>query len=127
MGPGGTRGGAPFPRRHDRPRRARGSRTAHGTRGTRPLGMTQEVDEVDKVPMAHLRTPPPDNAPHLLLVDDDLRILELLSRYLSDHGYRVTTANSATEARARLGGISFDLLVLDVMMPGESGLDLARS
>ena len=77
--------------------------------------------------MAHLRTPPPDNAPHLLLVDDDLRILELLSRYLSDHGYRVTTANSAAEARSRLSGISFDLLVLDVMMPGETGLDLARS
>jgi two-component system phosphate regulon response regulator OmpR len=77
--------------------------------------------------MAHLRTPPPDNAPHLLLVDDDLRILELLSRYLSDHGYRVTTANSAAEARSRLNGISFDLLVLDVMMPGETGLDLARS
>jgi two-component system phosphate regulon response regulator OmpR len=77
--------------------------------------------------MAHLRTPPPDDAPHLLLVDDDRRILELLSRYLCDHGYRVTTANSASEARARLNGISFDLLVLDVMMPGESGLDLARS
>jgi two-component system phosphate regulon response regulator OmpR len=80
-----------------------------------------------KATMAHLRAPPPDNAPHLLLVDDDRRILELLSRYLSDHGYRVTTANSASEARSRLSGIAFDLLVLDVMMPGESGLDLARS
>jgi two-component system phosphate regulon response regulator OmpR len=77
--------------------------------------------------MAQLRTPPPDNAPHLLLVDDDRRILELLSHFLSNHGYRVTTANSAAEARARLGGMSFDLLVLDVMMPGESGLDLAKS
>jgi len=77
--------------------------------------------------MAQTRTPPPDNAPHLLLVDDDRRILELLSRYLSDNGYRVSTASSAAEARGRLGGFSFDLLVLDVMMPGESGLDLARS
>ena len=77
--------------------------------------------------MAQTRTPPADNAPHLLLVDDDRRILELLSRYLSDHGYRVSTASSAAEARGRLGGFSFDLLVLDVMMPGESGLDLARS
>jgi two-component system phosphate regulon response regulator OmpR len=77
--------------------------------------------------MAQTRTPPADNAPHLLLVDDDRRILELLSRYLSDHGYRVSTASSAAEARARLGGMTFDLLVLDVMMPGESGLDLARS
>ena len=77
--------------------------------------------------MTKPRTPPPDNAAHLLVVDDDRRILELLSRYLADHGYRVTTASNATEARARLGGLSFDLLVLDVMMPGESGLDLARS
>jgi two-component system phosphate regulon response regulator OmpR len=77
--------------------------------------------------MAQPRTPPPDNAPHLLLVDDDRRILELLSRYLADHGFRVTTANSAAEARSRIGGLSFDLLVLDVMMPGENGLDLARS
>jgi two-component system phosphate regulon response regulator OmpR len=77
--------------------------------------------------MTQPRTPPPDNAPHLLLVDDDRRILELLSRYLADHGFRVTTANSAKNARARLDGLSFDLLVLDVMMPGESGLELARS
>ena len=77
--------------------------------------------------MAKARTPPADNAPHLLLVDDDRRILELLSRYLSDHGYRVSTASSSAEARARLNGIAFDLLVLDVMMPGENGLDLARS
>ena len=77
--------------------------------------------------MTKPRTPPPDNAPHLMLVDDDRRILELLSRFLSDHGYRVTTASNAAEARGRLGGFAFDLLVLDVMMPGESGLDLARS
>jgi two-component system, OmpR family, phosphate regulon response regulator OmpR len=77
--------------------------------------------------MVQPRTPPPDDAPHLLLVDDDMRILELLSRYLSDHGYRVSTASNALEARSRLGRFSFDLLVLDVMMPGESGLDLARS
>jgi two-component system phosphate regulon response regulator OmpR len=78
-------------------------------------------------PAGKPRTPPPDNAPHLLLVDDDRRILELLSRYLADHGYRVTTASSAADARAHLGGLSFDLLVLDVMMPGESGIDFARS
>jgi two-component system phosphate regulon response regulator OmpR len=77
--------------------------------------------------MARPRTPPPDDAPHLLVVDDDLRICDLLSRYLSDHGYRVTTASSAAGARAQLAGMAFDLLVLDVMMPGESGLELARS
>ncbi|MBA4791446.1 MAG: response regulator, partial [Rhizobiales bacterium] len=68
-----------------------------------------------------------DDAPHLLVVDDDSRIRSLLSRFLSEHGYRVTTAASAAEARGRLEGLTFDLLVLDVMMPGESGIDLARS
>ena len=65
--------------------------------------------------------------PHLLVVDDDARLRELLRRYLTDQGFRVTTAGDAAEARARLTSIAFDLLVLDVMMPGESGLDLTRS
>jgi two-component system, OmpR family, phosphate regulon response regulator OmpR len=69
---------------------------------------------------------PADDAPHILVVDDDRRIRELLKRYLSDNGFRVTTAEHAAEARARLEGLSFDLIVLDVMMPGESGLDLTR-
>jgi two-component system, OmpR family, phosphate regulon response regulator OmpR len=68
-----------------------------------------------------------DDAPHILIVDDDRRIRDLLSRYLSAEGYRVTTAGTAAEARAKLDGLSFDLLVLDVMMPGESGFDLARA
>ncbi|OYX62946.1 MAG: DNA-binding response regulator [Rhizobiales bacterium 32-66-11] len=71
--------------------------------------------------------PLPDDAPHLLVVDDDSRIRTLLSRFLSENGYRVTTAASAAEARGRLEGLTFDLLVLDVMMPGETGLELARS
>jgi two-component system, OmpR family, phosphate regulon response regulator OmpR len=69
----------------------------------------------------------PDDAPHLLVVDDDRRIRMLLSRYLAAEGYRVTTAESAADARAKLGGLSFDLLILDVMMPGENGFELARS
>jgi len=73
------------------------------------------------------QTPPPaDDASHVLVVDDDRRIRDLLSRYLAQQGYRVTTAASALEARAKLRGIIFDLLVVDVMMPGESGLDFAR-
>jgi two-component system phosphate regulon response regulator OmpR len=68
-----------------------------------------------------------DDAPHLLVVDDDRRIRDLLSRFLTSEGYRVTTAETATEARAKLTGLSFDLLVLDVMMPGESGFDLAKA
>jgi two-component system phosphate regulon response regulator OmpR len=68
----------------------------------------------------------PDDAPHLLVVDDDRRIRNLLSRFLLAEGYRVTTADSAADARAKLEGLRFDLLILDVMMPGESGFDLAR-
>ena len=69
----------------------------------------------------------PDGAPHLLVIDDDNRIRSLLSRYLAEHGYRVTAAANALEARQRLAALAFDLLVVDVMMPGESGVDLARS
>lgn len=68
-----------------------------------------------------------DDAPHLLLVDDDRRIRDLLSRFLASEGYRVTTAKSAADARAKLTGLHFDLLILDVMMPGETGFDLARA
>src|SRR5215469_15862724 len=69
----------------------------------------------------------PDDAPHLLIVDDDRGIRDLLSRFLTREGYRVTTADTAAEARAKLGGLSFDLLILDVMMPGENGFDLAQA
>jgi two-component system phosphate regulon response regulator OmpR len=69
----------------------------------------------------------PDDAPHLLVVDDDRRIRDLLSRFLAGEGYRVSTAETAADARAKLNGLSFDLLILDVMMPGESGFDLAKA
>ena len=69
----------------------------------------------------------PDDAPHLLVVDDDRRIRDLLSRFLYSEGYRVTTADNAADARAKLESLSFDLLVLDVMMPGETGFQLAKS
>jgi two-component system phosphate regulon response regulator OmpR len=68
-----------------------------------------------------------DDAPHLLIVDDDRRIRALLSRFLHGEGYRVSTAESAAEARAKLAGLKFDLLILDVMMPGESGFDFAST
>src|ERR1700680_1912418 len=61
--------------------------------------------------------------PHLLVVDDDARLRDLLRRYLSENGFRVTVAADAKEARANLASFAFDLIVLDVMMPGESGLD----
>ncbi|MGB6327242.1 MAG: response regulator, partial [Methylocella sp.] len=68
---------------------------------------------------------PADDAAHLLIVDDDRRIRALLSRVLSEEGYRVTTAADAAEAMARLKSLSFDLIVLDVMMPGEDGFSFA--
>jgi len=64
---------------------------------------------------------------HILVVEDDARLRDRLARYLTGEGFRVTAAADAAGARARMRGISPDLLVLDVMMPGESGLDLTRS
>ena len=67
-----------------------------------------------------------DNA-HLLVVDDDERLRALLQRYLSTNGFRVSAAADAAEARALMKSIAFDLLIVDWMMPGESGLDFTRS
>jgi two-component system phosphate regulon response regulator OmpR len=63
---------------------------------------------------------------HLLVVDDDDRIRDLLKQYLSRAGFRVTTAADAAAARKLLEMLDFDLLILDVMMPGEDGLSLTR-
>jgi two-component system phosphate regulon response regulator OmpR len=68
----------------------------------------------------------PDNAAHILVVDDDLRIRDLLGRFLRENGYRVTTAEDAASARAGMRGLAFDVIILDIMMPGEDGLSLAR-
>jgi two-component system, OmpR family, phosphate regulon response regulator OmpR len=68
-----------------------------------------------------------ETEPHLLVVDDDARLRDLLRRYLADSGFRVTGAADAKEARVQLASFAFDLIVLDVMMPGESGLDLTRA
>ncbi|CAG1015206.1 MAG: response regulator transcription factor [Rhizobiaceae bacterium] len=78
-------------------------------------------------PMADRSPAPHDDAPHLLVVDDDTRIRNLLKQYLAENGFRVTVAGTAAEARRKLAGLEFDLIVLDVMMPGESGVDLTRS
>jgi two-component system, OmpR family, phosphate regulon response regulator OmpR len=68
-----------------------------------------------------------DEAPHLLVVDDDERLRGLLSRYLVENGFRVTGAGDAAEARLKLKSFDFDLLVVDVMMPGENGFVLTQS
>jgi two-component system phosphate regulon response regulator OmpR len=72
------------------------------------------------------RKPLPDEAPHILVVDDDRRLRDLLARFLGDNGYRVTTAANAAEADLRLARLVFDAIVLDIMMPGENGFDFAR-
>jgi two-component system phosphate regulon response regulator OmpR len=64
---------------------------------------------------------------HILVVEDDARLRERLARYLAGEGFRVTTASDAADARAKLRAIDPDLMVLDVMMPGESGLELTQS
>ena len=68
-----------------------------------------------------------DDAPHVLIVDDDTRIRDLLRDFLRRNGFRVSTAANAAEARVRMAALTFDALVLDIMMPGEDGLALTRS
>ena len=65
--------------------------------------------------------------PHILIVDDDKRILELINDYLIKNNFRVSTANNSLKAREKIENIEFDLIVLDIMMPGESGLRLTDS
>jgi two-component system phosphate regulon response regulator OmpR len=67
-----------------------------------------------------------NDSPHLLLVDDDARLRGLLSRFLGEQGFRVTTAENAADARDKLRFLEFDLMILDVMMPGETGLSLTE-
>lgn len=64
---------------------------------------------------------------HILVIDDDDRLRELLRKYLSENGFLVATAPDTQDARVKLEGLTFDLIVLDLMMPGENGFDFARS
>lgn len=64
---------------------------------------------------------------HLLVVDDDARLRDLLQRFLTEQGFRVTAVSDAGAARGAIASMTFDLMVLDVMMPGESGLSLAEA
>ena len=65
--------------------------------------------------------------PHILIVDDDKRILQLINDYLIKNNFRVSVANNALRAREKIENIEFDLIILDIMMPGESGLKLTDS
>src|SRR5690242_6923175 len=66
-------------------------------------------------------------APHILVVDDDREIRDPLAKYLAANGYRALAADSAATARRLLKSHAFDLIVLDIMMPGEDGLNFCRS
>ena len=68
-----------------------------------------------------------EDQPHILVVDDDSRLRDLLRRYLSDNGFRVSMAGDAAAARTQLNSVDFDLIVLDVMMPGETGVQFTRT
>ena len=63
---------------------------------------------------------------HILIVDDDDRIRELVKQYLNENDYLVTTANSAEDAKEKVNIIKFDIIILDIMMPGQSGLDFTN-
>lgn len=81
---------------------------------------------------SHVTQSKDDRAPmnedtHILVVDDDERLRSLLRDYLSKEGFRVTQAEDAADARRMMAAFAFDLMVLDVMMPGENGIDLARA
>tara|TARA_B100000963_G_scaffold361581_1_gene397855 strand:+ start:2369 stop:3046 length:678 start_codon:yes stop_codon:yes gene_type:complete len=67
-----------------------------------------------------------NNKPHILVVDDDNRIRDLLKEYLSENNYIVSTSNGAENAKIKLSHFKFDLIVLDIMMPGQNGYDLTK-
>ncbi|MDA0998601.1 MAG: response regulator [Proteobacteria bacterium] len=69
----------------------------------------------------------PKDPAHVLIVDDDDRLRNLLAKFLGDNGFAVTTARDAADARDRMQSLTFDIIVLDLMMPGENGLDFAAS
>jgi two-component system phosphate regulon response regulator OmpR len=68
-----------------------------------------------------------EDSPHILVVDDDAKLRKLIARYLSENGFMTAGAGDAGEARSMLSSLAFDLIVLDLMMPGESGLALAAA
>lgn len=77
--------------------------------------------------MNHTTPHSPALKPHILVVDDDDRLRALLRRFLTEQDLIVTTAVNAADARAKLKSLSYDLMVLDIMMPGETGLELSKS
>ena len=67
-----------------------------------------------------------EEVPHVLVIDDDNRLRDLLGKYLGEHGFMVVTAKDSADARSKMLIFTFDIIILDLMMPGESGLDFAK-
>ena len=67
-----------------------------------------------------------DEMEHVLVIDDDNRLRDLLGQYLGEHGFMVVTAMDAADARIKMTIFAFDIIILDLIMPGESGLDFAE-
>jgi len=67
-----------------------------------------------------------NNKNHILIVDDDNRIRDLLKDYLSENNYIISTAENANQAKERLKYFKFDIIILDVMMPGQNGYELTK-
>lgn len=91
------------------------------------MNATSRPNTLDQAAPADASGPLADDAPHILVVDDDRRIRELLHSFLTENGYRISTAGSADQARRRMAGLTYDLIVLDVMMPGETGLQFTQT
>ena len=66
------------------------------------------------------------NQPHVFVIDDDVRLRKLLVKYLSENGFLVSSAADAIDASKCLNSIEFDAIIIELMMPGESGLDFAK-
>lgn len=92
-----------------------------------PSKLTQRVTNNLRVAKKALYTKDMNTQPHLLIVDDNADIRELLQRFLNDHGYRVTTAVNGIDMKKKRMDAAIDLIVLDLMMPGEDGLTLCRN
>src|SRR6185312_15507583 len=120
-------GGAALARHAARARRARGGpRHDAGCTAAVPLGPAAKITvRYNTCPQHHYLLPMADR-PHLLIVDDDREIRSLLSQYLEKNEFRTTAVPDGREMRRVLDRAAVDLIVLDLMLPGEDGLTLCR-
>ncbi len=105
----------------------RGHKVVIGLAARQDPGGTQPVETISRRANETQHGMAMSELPHILVVDDDQRLRSLLHRYLSENGFRVSEAEDAKQARQRLLSVEFDLIILDVMMPGETGLELTMS